>query len=175
VPVGPRADRPFAVGAGTDRHFRALCCEVLAQPELAGDARFSTNEARVRNRAALVPLLEGLFSARTARSWLARCRKVAIPASAVRGVREALETPAAAPLVATVEHPVAGTYRTVTNPLLIDGSRYGAGTPPPLHGEQTDAILRELGHDARSIAALRKAGVIAPRTTSGGGSGSRRG
>jgi formyl-CoA transferase len=33
-------------------------------------------------------------------------------------------------------------------------------TPPPLMGEHTDEVLRELGYDDERIAALREAGVI---------------
>jgi len=79
----------------------------------------------------------------------------------VQGVKEALETPDAQPLLASFEHPLIGEYRAVRNPLRIDGQRLPIGTPPPLLGEQTDAILRELGFGAREIARMRRDGVIA--------------
>jgi crotonobetainyl-CoA:carnitine CoA-transferase CaiB-like acyl-CoA transferase len=153
-------DRSFALGAGTDRHFRALCV-VVERPELARDKRFATNTARVKNREKLVPLLEGIFRKRNAKTWVARCNAASIPAAIVQGVKEALATPDAQPLLASLEHPLIGEYRAVRNPLRIDGQRLPIGTPPPLLGEQTDAILRELGFGAREIARLRRDGVIA--------------
>ncbi|HEX6400383.1 MAG TPA: CoA transferase, partial [Actinomycetota bacterium] len=54
------ADRPFIVAAGNDRLFRRTC-EVLGHPEWADEPRFATNEARVRHREDLVPLLEAAF------------------------------------------------------------------------------------------------------------------
>ena len=154
------SDRPFAIGAGTDRHFAQLCERVLRRPDLVRDARFATNVQRVRHRETLVPLLQAEFRSRTASQWIARCHRAAIPASLVRGVREALRTPAARALVETVEHPGIGGYDAVRNPVRIDGRRLGIGSAPPSLGQHTDAVLRELGFDRRAVAAMRRSGAI---------------
>jgi crotonobetainyl-CoA:carnitine CoA-transferase CaiB-like acyl-CoA transferase len=154
------SDRAFAIGAGTDRHFTQLCDRVLRMPELANDARFITNAQRVKHREILVQSLEQEFSKRTAAQWVARCRRAGIPASLVRGVREALRTPAAAPLVETLEHPEIGSYEAIRNPVRINGHRQAIGSAPPSLGQHTNAILRELGFDRRSITAMRKNGAI---------------
>jgi len=139
------ADRAFAIGGGTDRHFRFLCEQVIGRPELATDARFVSNGARVANREALVALLEAIFRTESAESWVARCRAAGIPASLVQGVLEALRSEAARPLVGTMEHPEAGTYETVRHPVRFDGERLPLGDAPPRLGEHTEALLRELG------------------------------
>ena len=154
------SDRSFAVGAGTDRHFQSLCTDVLERPELASDPRFDTNAGRVEHRGTLVPLLDALFATRPAAEWVERCRDAAIPVSLVRGVLEALRSPEAGPLVATIDHPEIGPYETVRNPMRFDGERLPIRTPPPNLGQQTDAILGELGYDAPSIERLRAAGVV---------------
>ena len=138
------SDRAFAVGAGTDRHFAQLSARVLGRPELADDRRFATNEARVKNRKALIALLEKEFKSRRASQWIARCKKAAIPASLVRGVREALRSPEGRALVETVEHPEIGRYEAVRNPVRIGGQRRPPSSPPPRLGEHTEMILREL-------------------------------
>jgi crotonobetainyl-CoA:carnitine CoA-transferase CaiB-like acyl-CoA transferase len=167
-------DRPFAVGAGTDRHFRALC-DVAGRPELARDRRFATNVARVKNREKLLPDLESVFKTRNAKSWVARCTEASIPAAIVQGVREALESADAQPLIASLDHPLIGKYAAVRNPLRIDGGRLPAGTPPPLLGQHTDAILRDLGYSARDIAQLRRDRVIGARPTTAAARGRKRG
>jgi crotonobetainyl-CoA:carnitine CoA-transferase CaiB-like acyl-CoA transferase len=131
------ADRPFAIGGGTDRHFRHLCELVIERPELV--ERFATNTERVQQRDVLVPLLEGIFAAKPADEWVARCRKAAIPASVVQGVLEALRSEAAQPLVARTE-----TVDMVRHPVRFDGERLPIRSAPPALGEHTDAIKAEL-------------------------------
>jgi crotonobetainyl-CoA:carnitine CoA-transferase CaiB-like acyl-CoA transferase len=145
------SDRTFAVGAGTDRHFRLLCNEVLGRSELAADRRYATNAGRVKHRAELVPLLEAIFRGRKAAQWVARCRKFGVPAALVRGVREALKSPGARGLVAG---------DTVQSPIIVDGMRRGLGSPPPRLGQHTERVLRELGYTAREIASLRADGTV---------------
>jgi crotonobetainyl-CoA:carnitine CoA-transferase CaiB-like acyl-CoA transferase len=148
------SDRPFAIGVGTDRHFVQLCEQVLRRPELAGDRRFVTNRDRVKHRGTLVAILEEEFRARTAAQWIARCRKASIPASLVRGVREALRSPEGRAAVTTVSHPEIGSYETVTNPVRINGRRRTISSPPPSRGQHTAAVLRELGV---SVSSTKKA------------------
>ncbi len=73
------SDRPFAIGAGTDRHFAQLCERVLLRPELPQDERFATNGQRVKHRETLVSILEGEFRKRTAAQWVAGRRCVPRP------------------------------------------------------------------------------------------------
>lgn len=136
------SDRAFAIGGGTDRHFRMLCEKVIERPELV--ERFPTNDVRVTNRATLVPLLDAQFRTETADYWVARCRAANIPASLVQGVLEALRSDAGKPLVAEVTHAIAGTYETVRHPVRFDGERLPIRRAPPLLGEHTEALKREL-------------------------------
>jgi crotonobetainyl-CoA:carnitine CoA-transferase CaiB-like acyl-CoA transferase len=139
------SDRAFAVGAGTDRHFDALCREVLERADLASDSRFATNTSRVEHRDALVPLLDSLFRTRTASEWVERCRRAAIPSALVQGVREAQMSEPGRHLVVALDHAEAGRYDVVVNPILFNGSRFPIRCAPPLLGEHTDRIVHELG------------------------------
>ena len=139
------SDRPFVVGAGTDRNFQLLCTRVLNRPKLAVDRRFATNAQRVKNRRSLVRILEKEFRSAPAARWVARCRNHAIPVSLVRGVREALRTPAGRALVGSVDHPHIGLYEAVRSPVRFDGRRCPLGAAPPSLGDHTEAILAELG------------------------------
>ncbi|HYC89550.1 MAG TPA: CoA transferase [Thermoanaerobaculia bacterium] len=131
-------DRAFAIGGGTDRHYRSLC-GVIGRPELATDERFATNAARVANRATLVPLLEEIFATNDAQHWVDRCRDANIPASLVRGVLEALRSEEARPLIATLDG-----FETVGHPVRMNGERLPVRSHPPKLGEHTEALRREL-------------------------------
>jgi crotonobetainyl-CoA:carnitine CoA-transferase CaiB-like acyl-CoA transferase len=133
------SDRTFAIGGGTDRHFRLLCERVIERPELVNDERFAHNTARVNNRDVLVPLLDSIFRTKSATEWIERLRSVSIPCSPVRGVLEALRSPEAAPLLVD-----AGGFQTVANPVRFDGERLPVRLAPPKLGQHTEEIAREL-------------------------------
>ncbi len=153
-------DRPFAIGAGTDKHFEQICQLVIGRPELASDARFATNTARVKHRGTLVPLLDEIFRTKPAKHWLACLRRAKVPCSLVQGVEEALRSPAGRPLLGRVRHPAIGAYDVVRYPVFFDGERAPAGSAPPELGQHTAAVLCELGWTKREIAAMRKRGAI---------------
>ena len=154
------SDRPFVVGCGTDRHYALLCTRVIRWPELADDRRFATNAQRVKHRSKLISILEKILTKKRAKNWVDSCRRAGVPASLVRGVREALRTPAGRALVDSVEHPIVGRYEAVRYPVKTRGVRPPAGSAPPELGADTDSILRELGFRAGEIVRLRAAGVI---------------
>jgi crotonobetainyl-CoA:carnitine CoA-transferase CaiB-like acyl-CoA transferase len=90
--VLPCSDGHFIIAVGNDsqfRHFAAL----LGQPHWADDPRFSTNPARVANRAALTELIEAETSRRTRADLLAACEAAGVPAGPINTVAEALADP----------------------------------------------------------------------------------
>lgn len=137
-------DRPFAIGGGTDRHYRMLCERVIERPELATDERFASNRARVTNRTTLVPLLDSIFQTRDAAEWVARCKGAGIPASLVRGVLEALRSDEARPLIARLDD-----FETVGHPVRFDRQRLPVRRRPPKLGEHTAAVKEELSETSK--------------------------
>ena len=140
------ADGDFLLAVGTDRQFAVLCERVLGRADLAADARFATNAARVRNRRELGPILEPLFRAEPRATWLARCREAGIPAGPVARVLEALRGPQAAALGTILETEREGrTVPTVRPPFFLDGFDDPPATAPPRLGEDTERLFAEVG------------------------------
>lgn len=137
------ADRPFILAAGNDRMFERTC-EVLGMPELARDERFATNEARVRNREALIPILAEAFRRHPAAEWLTALERVGVPSSPVLRMDEVFATPEGARMVQEVRDPVRGALRLVADPIRLDGALTPVRLPPPRLGEHTEEVLREL-------------------------------
>ena len=138
------ADRPFILAAGNDRLFERTCA-VAGRPELAHDDRFATNEARVRHRDVLIPLLAEAFASRSADEWLAELTAAAVPCAPVRRLDEVFKSPAGLGAIQEVDDPVRGTLRLVADPIRVDGATSVVRRPPPRLGEHTDQVRAQ--HD----------------------------
>jgi crotonobetainyl-CoA:carnitine CoA-transferase CaiB-like acyl-CoA transferase len=148
----------IAVAAANDGLFRALC-SVMGLTDLPSDERFGTNAGRVEHREELVPTLQERFRERSAEDWLADLDAAGVPAGKVRTVPDALSAAAAAghPATVTFDHPTAGALDLVASPIW--GATRSVQTPPPLLGEHTEEVLRELGRSDEQIAELVARGV----------------
>jgi itaconate CoA-transferase len=143
-PYGPyRAGDGQLVGLAvlSAAHWRALCTEVLAAPQLLADARFLSNEGRVAHRAELEERLEHALAERAAAEWLARLEAARIPCGSVNDLRGVMEHAQLVHnrLVAEVDSP-AGPIPTIGSPFLVAGERTPVGPVPGL-GEHTSELL----------------------------------
>jgi crotonobetainyl-CoA:carnitine CoA-transferase CaiB-like acyl-CoA transferase len=130
------ADRPFAVATGNDRLFARLCA-AIGLHELAGDERFTTNEARVANVDALGAAFEAVFRTEPADHWLRRLRAAGVPAGPINRIDEAFALAADLGLEPTDDsHGVP----LITPPLRLDGERPPIDRPPPQLDEHGDEI-----------------------------------
>jgi crotonobetainyl-CoA:carnitine CoA-transferase CaiB-like acyl-CoA transferase len=155
------ADGALALAVGSERQWVRLC-EALGLATLATDPRFATNGDRVERRTELRPLLADRLVTRTTADWLAVLDDADIPAGAINDVVAAFATPEAATLGMTVEleHPAWGVIRQVGVPFALSATPAGIRLPPPTLGQDTDAVLGELGYVPAEIAGLRDRGVI---------------
>jgi len=139
----------FAIAAGNDRLWRAVC-DVVEAPELLGDDRFATTTLRAANQVALKDLLELHFVQNDAAYWLASFAKAGVPSAPINGYAEALADPQAGHLglVQPMTMPGGTATRTFVCPIRIDGQRVAVDTRAPALGE----------HDAELRARARQAG-----------------
>jgi crotonobetainyl-CoA:carnitine CoA-transferase CaiB-like acyl-CoA transferase len=153
----------ICIAAVTDEAFAALC-RVLDVAEIATDARFATASARREHRRQLETILEPRFRAKTSWFWTRALDDVNVPNEIPLDTHYG-ELPlfdsdnVDLGLVAHYEHPLLGDMRQFGQLIDFSDTPGRIGGPPPLVGQDTRAILHELGHDDAAIDALIAAGV----------------
>jgi crotonobetainyl-CoA:carnitine CoA-transferase CaiB-like acyl-CoA transferase len=137
------ADRPLVIAVGSDRHF-ALLVQKLGKPDLATDARFSTNADRVAHRAALTDELEALLAKRSAAEWVAELAGAGLPVGPVNSISEAFELAEGLGLDPAVSLERNGNpVRSVANPIHLPETPAQYLLPPPYLDEHPEAHWKE--------------------------------
>jgi crotonobetainyl-CoA:carnitine CoA-transferase CaiB-like acyl-CoA transferase len=137
--------------------------EAIGQLGLAHDARFASDEARTRNEAALRAIIEAWTSMRSVAEVVASLDAAGVPAAPIWSVADAARSQhvAARGLLAEVDHPTAGRIPLLMGPVQFSATPAGVSRPPPLLGEHSDSLLRELvGVASDEIDRLRAEGTI---------------
>ncbi len=164
------ADGHIMVGAANDKLFAALATE-LREPSWPSDARFATNAARVAHRDELVPRIAEHLARDTVAAWVERLAVAGVAVAPVNRIDQVFADPQVrhSGQVISVEHPEAGVLDLVGPALRLSGVPEGEHAPPPLLGEHTDDVLRELaGCDAGDLERLAASGVVqTPLTATG--------
>jgi crotonobetainyl-CoA:carnitine CoA-transferase CaiB-like acyl-CoA transferase len=149
----------FILGVGTEAHWKRFLQITGTEGTLGRDPRFVKNTERVKNRGILSPLVQEILEKQPVEYWLEKFNEAKIPVGKIQSVAEAVEHPQAVARhdVISMEHPVAGTTRWIANPCRLGSTPPAYRMPPPLLGEHTEEILRELGYKPESVSAAKAA------------------
>lgn len=149
APYGPfeTADQPVFFGIQNEREWQTFCRDVIGRPDLAADARFSSNARRVEHRSALHEAIATSFGARPAAEVLERLDASGIANAALRDMQGFADHPQleARQRWTEVETPV-GTARVLLPPVTSARMQARMG-PVPALGADTARVLRELRGD----------------------------
>jgi crotonobetainyl-CoA:carnitine CoA-transferase CaiB-like acyl-CoA transferase len=164
VPYQPfrAADGEVILACGNDNLYRKFC-EAAGCPQLAADPRFASNGKRVENRKELTRLLGEIFAKRSKNEWVELLDAAGVPNGPINDIAQVFAEPQvkARGVRIEVDHPVAGKLPMVASPMHFSDTMLEHKLPPPLLGEHTEAVLREvLGKSDLDIARLRESGVL---------------
>jgi len=156
------SDMDFVVAVGNDRQFAALC-SLIGQLELASNSRYENNPRRLENRVALTETLQTAFKSRPAAEWVDGLLAAGIPSGPINDVAASLNDPQiqARGLIHQMTLDTGEPVRMVGPAVKLSGTPAQINLPPPLLGQHTEDILREVLHlDASTITQYRESGVI---------------
>lgn len=137
----------------TDDHYHALFT-AGSRPDLIGDPRIATREARIANSDSLYREVAAILAQRTTAEWLAFCTEHGIPATEAASLDDIV---AGLPLA---EHPVAGPYRVIPHPVRYSATPASVRRPAPTMGQHGREVLAAAGYSGAELDALEAAGVL---------------
>ena len=162
------ADGIINIAAATQSQWENLC-HVLDLDHLVQQSEFVDNNARSSHREQLRKIFNSRLCSRSAIEWTTILMENGVPAGPVFDLQQLFEDPhvAAMGLVELVDHPQLGEIKQLSNPLRLEsiGSKT-VRSPPPLLGQHTDGILKELGLKSQALVKLKEDGIIFQSTES---------
>jgi formyl-CoA transferase len=137
-------------------------CQAIGHPDLAQDPRFTDDEGRWENRAALNAIIEEWTRGRTKHEAMRVLAAAGVPCGACQDTGEVLADPHLheRDMIVEIDYPTRGKYQTVGCPIKLSQSP-ATVTRPPLLGEHTAEVLHDLcGLDADAVRRLRDDAVV---------------
>jgi len=137
--------RHIMIIAHTDKFWRTLA-DALDAPELLADERLATKEGRLKHREAVDEGVAAAFLKQPLAYWDEKLRSAGVMYSPVLTFPEVFEDPRVQrDLVVEVEHPSAGKFKLITNPIRLSEHPPSTRRAPPVLGQHTEEILAEFG------------------------------
>ncbi|NWC08205.1 CoA transferase [Pseudomonas agarici] len=158
----PTADGHLILAVGNDYQFSKFC-EAAGVPWLAKDQRFITNAARVCHREELIPEMVALFTQRGTDAWMDLLSPIGVPCGPINRLDQTFDHPQVRHRHMKIEmdHPLAGKVPLVANPIHFVEHPIEYQLPPPLLGQHTVELLRDLlGMSEERIATLRESAIV---------------
>jgi len=158
------ADGDIMIVAGNNEQY-ARFCDVLGHPELIRDERFAEIALRVVNRRALGEVFEPLIAQWRLHDLLAALDAAGVPAGPINTLEQVFADPHVQSRNMCVEasHSLSadGKVKLVANPVKFSGTPIVDYKAPPIQGEHTEQILRELlGMEETEVQDLKSKGIV---------------
>ncbi|WNF38546.1 CaiB/BaiF CoA-transferase family protein [Bacillaceae bacterium IKA-2] len=154
-------DGQIAVAVGNDGQFVKFM-NVIGLSNLSKDERYATNPKRLENRKELVKVISDQMRLKETQFWIKSLRENGIPSGSINTIAEMFEDPQvkASGIIKEVSHPTAGMIRLVGSPLKLSRTPTEVRRHPPLAGEHTEEVLKEIGLSSSKISELKEKNII---------------
>ncbi|WP_240675821.1 CaiB/BaiF CoA-transferase family protein [Ammoniphilus sp. CFH 90114] len=155
--VFPTKDQDMVVAVGNDNQFKRFA-EVLGMAELGVNDKFITNPNRLKHRQELTTIITEKMKQRSAAEWQLLLKEAGVPNGPINNMQQVFEHPQVRDrnMVVKMNHPTANQIQLVGSPLKLSRTKVEMRRHPPLYGEHTEMVLRELGYTEDQIINMKK-------------------
>jgi crotonobetainyl-CoA:carnitine CoA-transferase CaiB-like acyl-CoA transferase len=142
--------------------FWQRICSLLKLEQLLEDDRFRDPKGRSENRKEIRKILTNIFSQKTTAEWRNLLDKEDIPNGPIYTYSEMFSDPQIIQneMIVELDHPEFGKLKLVNQPIHFSRTPAFPKSHPPMLGEHTVEILKNLGFSEKEISILRKEKVI---------------
>lgn len=149
------------VAAGNEGLWQKFCLAVGLE-HLLDDPRFRKNADRVAHKQELIDIIEGHFKTWTVEQVLVKVGEAKVPCGPIYNLAQVFDSEQVKHLglVQHINHPVAGEVDLPGMPYRLSRTPGGVPSPPPLLGQHTNEVLKDLGFSDAEIEALRRQEVV---------------
>ncbi len=157
-------DGDMILAVGNDSQFQRFC-EIAGRPDLPEDPRFATNGDRLKNRDEIVPIVQELMLQKPTDFWLKALEESSISGGPINKLDQVFADPHvnARDMKLEMDYPATngGKVTLINSPMRLSGTPTEARLAPPMLGEHTDEVLKDmLGLDEAKLERLRGKGII---------------
>jgi len=134
------------LAVGNDSQF-ARFAKFAGRPEWAEDERFAHNQNRVLNREILVPLIKDIIFTKNMDHWMSGLHEANVPCGPVNTMDKVFEDPQIQSRNMKIEmkHPLSpDPVNLVGSPIKLSETPASYDLPPPICGQHTEEILKNL-------------------------------
>jgi crotonobetainyl-CoA:carnitine CoA-transferase CaiB-like acyl-CoA transferase len=155
------ADGWLTIGATTKHNWSALC-RALGLERLLNDSRFLDTNVRHAHRESLASTIEEVTTTMPAAHWLAVLEKAGVPCAPIQNFGQVFNDPhlIARDYFWDAPHATAGKVRQLGSPMRLSRTPVRRDRAAPLLGEDSVAVLAELGYAPADIERLLEREVV---------------
>ncbi len=149
------------VAVGSDRIWERFC-QGINREDLKDHPDYANNGDRVRNRGAMVSMLQEYFLARPVADWVKDLQAVNVPCGPINDLADVFADPQvlARNMYQEMPHPTLGSIKQTGLPIKFSATPGGLDRHPPLLGEHNQEVLTSLGYSEGDIRGFQEGAVI---------------
>ena len=149
------------VAVGSDRIWERFC-RGINREDLKDHPDYANNGDRVRNRGAMVSMLQEYFLTRPVADWVKDLQAVNVPCGPINDLADVFADAQvlARNMYQEMPHPTLGSIKQTGLPIKFSATPGGLDRHPPLLGEHNQEVLTSLGYSEGDIRGFQEGAVI---------------
>lgn len=154
-------DGAFTVGTGNETLWQKFCY-IFNLKHLLKNPKYNNNVLRLKNHKSLAREIQAVVKNLKTKDCIERLDKAGIPCGPINTLDQVIQDPQVIDrgLIQEMDHKKAGKVKTIAFPVKLSKNPTNIRLAPPLLGEHTVEILKDLGCKEEEIIRFQKEGVI---------------